>query len=353
MKKLKVPLIIGAVFLILALLKVFFLTPSKPGQTGTTGGVRQPVPVTGYIVKNEILNNEVYSSGTISANEEAELRPEVSGKITYLNLVEGGRVSEGTLLVKINDADLQAQLKKLQLQVKLAEEREARQRKLLEISGVSQEEYDIVLNALTTARADVENMMAQIAKTEIRAPFSGVLGLRKISVGAYVSPATLIATMQQIDPVKVDFSVPEKYMDLLKKGDKVFFSVQGLADTFTAKIYAIDPKIDLATRTIQLRALAPNKNTSIFPGAFTRVQLVLDQNKSAIMVPTESIVPVLKGQKVYLYKNGTVREQIVETGIRTSERIEVVSGLQLGDTVIVTGVMSIRQEAPVKMIRTF
>lgn len=356
MRKFKIPIIIVVVIALLALIKIFFLMPTKPeGQSGPMGqgGESKPASlVTGYIVKPEILSNEVYASGAISANEEAELRPEVSGKIVRLNIAEGGRVSKGELLVKINDADLQAQLKKLEFQLKLAEEKEGRQKKLLDISGISQEEYDIALGQLNVIKAEVENLMAQIAKTEIRAPFSGILGIRKVSEGAYVTPATVIVTMQQIDQVKVDFSVPEKYMNKIKKGDKIFFTIEGLDGNFSASIYAIDPKIDPSTRTVQLRALASNGSNKIYPGAFARVQLILDQNKSAMMVPTESIIPILKGQKVFLYRNGVAKEQLVETGLRTPTQIEVVKGLQFGDTIVVTGVMSTKQDMPLKLIKT-
>jgi membrane fusion protein, multidrug efflux system len=357
MSKFKIPMIVIAIIVVLALIKIFFLMPKKQeGQGGPMGGPGGPRPaslVTGYVVKPELLSNEVYASGAISANEEAELKPEVSGKITNLNIVEGGRVSKGELLVKINDADLQAQLKKLKLQFTLAEEREGRQKKLLDISGISQEEYDIALSQLNVIKADIENLMAQIAKTEIRAPFSGILGIRKVSEGAYVTPATIIVTMQQIDQVKVDFSVPEKYMTKVKKGDKILFTIDGLEGNFTASIYAIDPKIDPSTRTVQLRALASNGNNRIYPGSFAKIQLVLGQNKSAMMVPTESIIPVLKGQKVFLYKSGVAKEQLVETGLRTPTKIEVVKGLQFGDTVVVTGVMSTKQDAPLKLIKTY
>ncbi len=355
MRKFKLPLIIVAVIAVLALVKIFFLTPKKAETSGASGpNAAKPIAlVTGYIIKPELLDNEVYASGAISANEEAALRPEVSGKIVYLNIVEGGRVAKGELLVKINDADLKAQLKKLQFQLSLAEEKEGRQKKLLDISGISKEEYDIVLNQRDVARAEIETLMAQIAKTEIRAPFSGILGIRKISEGAYVTPADILITMQQIDQVKVDFSVPEKYMNKVKKGDQILFTLEGTEGTFSANIYAIDPKIDLSTRTVQLRAIAPNRNGKIFPGSFAKIQLVLNKNNKAIMVPTQSIIPILKGQKVYLYKNGKVGEQMVETGVRTSAKIEIVKGLAVGDTVIVTGVMSIKNETPVKLIQLY
>lgn len=350
MRKLRVPLLIVAVISVLALIKIFFLTPKKTENT-TAAAAKLPTAVTGYIVKPETLDNEVYASGTISANEDAELHSEISGKLTYLNIPEGARIGKGTLLAKINDADLQSQLQKLHLQLQLAEEKEARQKNLLDINGTSREEYDNAQNLVATIKSDISNMQAQIAKTEVRAPFDGVIGLRKVSIGAYITPTTLITTMQQIDPIKVDFAVPEKYMDRIKKGDKVIFTIQGLDGTFAATIYAIDPKIDLATRTVQLRAQAPNHSGKIFPGAFARIQLVLNQNKSALMVPTESIIPILKGQKVYLYKNGKAQEQVVETGLRTPAKIEITKGLQAGDTVVVTGVMNVRPEASLKMTK--
>lgn len=350
MRKLRVPLLIVAVISVLALVKIFFLTPKKTENVSATAA-KLPIAVTGYIVKAETLDNEVYASGTISANEDAELHSEISGKITYLNIPEGTRVGKGTLLAKINDADLQSQLQKLQLQLQLAEEKEVRQKNLLDINGTSREEFDNAQNLVATIRSDISNMHAQIAKTEVKAPFDGVIGLRKVSIGAYITPTTLITSMQQIDPIKVDFAIPEKYMDRIKKGDKVIFTIQGLDGNFSANIYAIDPKIDLATRTVQLRAQSPNHSGKIFPGAFARIQLVLNQNKSALMVPTESIIPILKGQKVYLYKNGTAQEQIVETGLRTPAKIEITKGLQAGDTVVVTGVMNVRQDALLKMTK--
>ena len=353
MKKLKTPIIIVTIIIALALIKIFFLSPKKFDRPAANNTPKPVITVAGYIVKPELLDNDVYSSGSVSANEEAELRPEVSGKIVALNMVEGGKVSKGELLVKINDAELQAQLKKLKLQLTLSQEKEVRLKSLLDINGVSKEEYDILLNQIESNKADIEDMEAQIAKTEIRAPFNGVLGLRKISQGSYVTPTTLVATMQQIDPLKVDFSVPEKYMDQIKKGDKVLFSVQGVDGNFSAKIYAIDPKIDPGTRTVQLRAVASNDQGKIFPGAFAKVQLLLKQNPNAIMVPTESIIPVLKGQKVYLYKNGVAQEQPVETGVRTPTQIEIVKGLQFGDTVVTTGMMYVKKDALLKLSKTY
>ncbi len=348
MAKLKFPLILLAIVAVLAVVKIFYLTP-KDTKAGPGKGPAPVAPVSIYVVKSEILDNKVYSSGTISANEEVELHPEVSGKIVHLNIQEGKHVRKGELLLKINDADLQAQLRKLELQIKLAQEREQRQKKLLEINGVSQEDYDIAMNQLGTIYADVDFTKAQIDKTEIRAPFDGVIGLRKISNGAYVTPLNVIATVQQIRPIKIDFSVPERYSDKIKTGDQIRFTIQGLGETFIGKIYAIDPKVDLSTRTVQLRALCNNQGEKIFPGSFARVELILASMPNAILVPTQSVVPILKGQKVFVFKNGEAVEQIVETGIRTDSQIEITKGISPGDSVITTGIMSIKQGTKVRL----
>jgi membrane fusion protein (multidrug efflux system) len=342
MSKLKIPLLIVVLIAVLAVVKIYVVDATDKTVAAapkTTKGV----VVTGYKVQPQLLDNQLYTTGTILANEEAELRPEIAGKVIRMNIAEGAKVQKGQLLLKINDAEWQAQLKKLKVQYTLAKDREQRQKRLLDISGVSQEEYDVVLNQLHTIEAEVDNIQAMIDKTEIRAPFTGTLGLRRVSEGSYVTPTTTIVTMQQTEPLKVDFSVPEKYMDKIKKGDKISFTVQGLRDTFTAQVYAIEPKIDMATRSVQLRALVKNTGGKILPGAFARISLLLAQQDKALMIPTEALVPILKGQKVFLIKDGKAQEQIVETGIRTAAQIEVLSGLAAGDTVVVTGVMNVRQ----------
>lgn len=318
---------------------------SKGGKPGGGG----PSNVSAIVIKPEMLSNEVYASGTIMANEEVELRPELSGKITQLNFTEGTKVTKGQLLVKINDADLQATFKKLQLQHKLAEEKLNRQKQLLAINGISQEEFDIQQNQYDVIKAEMDVATAQIAKTEIRAPFDGVVGLKSVSEGAYVSPTTIIASIQQINPAKIDFSVSERYASIVKKGDKLSFTIEGNNEQLTAQVFALEPKIDLATRTLHVRAICSNAKGEIYPGAFARVQLALNGIDSAMMVPTEAVIPDLKGKKVYRIKNGTAEVVKVITGLRTDQKIQITEGLSIGDTVIVRGIMSLRPGAAVRV----
>jgi membrane fusion protein, multidrug efflux system len=352
--RIKNVIVIALVVALLVGIKFIFF-PSESGQQDTKGGGKPggaggpSSNVSAYILKVEKLSNEVYASGTIMANEEVQLQPELSGKITQLNFQEGTKVSKGQLLVKINDADLQANYKKLQLQYKLAEERVDRQKKLLAINGISQEEYDILQSEYNVVKAEMDFATAQIAKTEIRAPFDGIIGLKNVSEGAYVSPSVIIASIQQINPVKIDFSISERYSSVVKKGDKLSFRIEGNDQQLTGQVFAIEPKIDMATRTVQVRAVCQNPKGDIYPGAFARVQLALSDIDSALMVPTEALIPDLKGKKVYIIKNGHAEYIKVITGLRTDESIQITEGLAAGDTVITRGIMSLKPGAKVKV----
>lgn len=329
---------------------LFFPSESSKGEKkGGNSGGGAPSNVTAIIIKAEKLSNEVYASGTILANEEVQLQPELSGKIIQLNFQEGSRVSRGQLLVKINDADLQANYKKLQLQYALADQKLQREKKLLDINGISQEEFDIIQNQYNVIKSEMDFATAQIAKTEIKAPFDGVIGLKHVSEGAYVSSNTVIANIQQINPVKIDFSVSERYSSIVKKGDKLSFTIEGNEEKFMAQIFAIEPKIDMATRTLQVRAICSNTKGDIYPGSFARVQLALNDIDSALMVPTEAVIPDLKGKKVYRIKDGKAESIKIITGLRTDEKIQVTEGLSIGDTIIVRGIMSLKPGASVKV----
>jgi membrane fusion protein (multidrug efflux system) len=341
-------LIIVIIVALLLAIKFIFFKGNTASNTPSSAPKNIAVPVTAVIAKAAKIGNEVYASGTVLANEEVELKPEASGKILQVNFKEGTHVEKGDLLIRINDADLQAQLKKLQVQLKLAVEEEAREKKLLEINGVSQEEYDVVLNQLNALKADEEYTKAQIAKTELRAPFSGSIGLKNISEGSYVTPLQTIAWLQQVDPVKIDFSIPEKYGSMVSKGAQISFTTSNSNATYKGEVYAIQPRIDEATRTLQVRALSPNKEGKIIPGSFVKVELVLKEYENTIMVPTEAIVPVLKGKTVFVSRGGKAEVQNIETGIRTDSTIQVVNGINVGDTVITSGLMQLRPGMGVK-----
>lgn len=337
--------------LLVAALAIPKLLVSGKNPAGRPAGSSQPNPlaVQARVVQPKLLQNTIRTTGTLLANEEVELRSEATGKVTGIFFKEGSRVSKGDLLVKINDTDLRAQLQKLQFQKELAEEREFRQRKQLETNLTSQEQYDIALNALNGVKADIEVVEAQIAKTEIRAPFDGQIGLKYISEGSYLSPAVKVANLLNIHPIKIEFSIPEKYATEVQPGDKISFTIQGSSNTYEGEIYAIEPKIDPLTRTLLVRALSPNPRRTLYPGAFADVQLISEQIPNALLIPTEAVIPELNAKKVFLYKNGKATSMAVETGTRTPEEIQVTSGIAAGDTVITSGTLQLRQGMPVKI----
>ncbi len=349
MKTLRNVIILILVIAVLVIIKIKFFPPNTPQVMSQQQGKPQPVTVTAHIVKPQKIDNKIYISGTLLSNEEVTLMPEVAGKILSIAFKEGSLVKKGDLLVKINDEDLQAQLKKLQLQEKLASEKEARQKKLVAINGISQEEYDASLTQLNSIAADIEVLRAQIAKTQITAPFNGTVGLKNISEGSYVTPGTPIATMQQSDPMKLDFYVPEKYASLVKVNGKLTFTTEVGNEKHDAVVMAIEPKVDAATRTIQVRAKTENKNGNLFSGSFVRIEFSLQETEDALMIPTESIIPILKGQKVFVARGGKAEEVKVATGLRSENKVQVLSGLVAGDTVIATGIMQLKVGSPLNI----
>ena len=277
------------------------------------------------------------------------MRSEISGKITKILFEEGKKVKKGDLLIKINDSELQATLKKNDARLTLAKDREFRYKQLLEKNLTSQQEYDTQLSDLNSVMADVEFTKAQIEKTEIVAPFDGVIGLRAVSVGSYINPQTKIATLQSINPIKVDFSVPQKYFGLMNSGKTIYVKMTSTGKTYTGKIYAVEPKIDLNTRTVQTRAIIPNESGELTPGAYVEINIVLENILNALMVPTDVIIPNINGEQVYLYHDGRVKPQTVKTGIRTDKEIQITSGLNVGDTLITSGIIQLRPNSTVKL----
>jgi membrane fusion protein, multidrug efflux system len=305
--------------------------------------------VSGVVVLPGPLENIVRSSGTVMASESVDLVAESAGRVEKIAFREGGHVRKGELLVKINDDDLQAQLRKTALQIQLASDQEERQRQLLEKNAVSREQYDIALNQVNTLKADRDNLVAQIRRREVRAPFDGVAGLRYVSEGGYVTQSTRIASLQKLNPLKVDFAIPEKYAGQVAVGDLVEFSSDETRLRFSGRLYAIEPRIDPAMGTLQLRAICANRGEKVFPGAFVHIDLRLRTIEDALMVPTQAIIPVFKGQTVLVRRNGMAVSVPVRTGLRTAASVQITEGISAGDTVITTGILQLRAGMPVRV----
>jgi membrane fusion protein (multidrug efflux system) len=306
---------------------------------------KPPISVEVILAGNSDFTSDIEVNGSVLSEEMVELHPEVGGRLIYLNIPDGARVAKGTVLAKINDADLQAQLQQQKVQLELAQKTEQRLNKLLAVNGVDQASYDAALSQVNLYEANINVLKAQIDKTVIRAPFAGRLGLRLVSEGAYVSPATVLGTLQETDKIKVDFSVPESYANLVKIGKTINIQTNASREDFMATISAIEPQINTATRNIKVRARL-NKGT-INPGAFVKV--LLNEKLKGIVVPTNSIIPDALSNQVVLVKNGKAVFQNVETGIRNSDVVEITDGIKIGDTIVVSGVLYVRPNGNVKI----
>lgn len=337
-------------FIIIALIfypKVNKLWKSSKEEDGPKKGV--VIAADAVLVKPVYLAESVKVSGTLTADEEVDLAFETSGRLTDIHFTEGSAVKKGELLAKLNDRDLQVQLSKLQIQQKLIQDIEYRQRTLLEKEAVSRESYDQILTQLKSNEAEIEIIRTRISYTEISAPFDGVIGLRNVSPGAYVTPQVIIARLTKIAPLKVDFAIPEKYSGTVKVGNSLDFSVEGQQKKNKAKVYAIEPTIDIQTRNILLRAEYSNSDRALLPGRFVNIELITKDIDNALCVPTQSIVPEAGKEKVFIVKDGMVKQSFVQTGIRTDKLVEIISGIASGDTVLTTGILQVKPGMPVKL----
>ena len=305
--------------------------------------------VNATVIRPQLLTDEILISGSLLPDEEVNLSFETSGKIIEINFQEGTFVKKGDLLAKVNDKPLQAQLKRLMAQLKLAEDRVYRQSALLERDAVSKEAYEKVKTELATLNADIDLVKANILQTELRAPFDGIIGLRQISVGTYASPSTIVAKLTKISPLKVEFAVPERYANDVKSGANLDFSLEGVLNPYQAKVYARESKIDPVTHTLTIRALYPNSESTVLPGRYASIRLKKQEIEDALAIPSEAIVPEMGKDKVFLYKAGKAQPVEIKTGLRTESQVQVVDGLQSGDTIIVSGTLQLRTGLPVTL----
>ncbi|GHV56011.1 MexH family multidrug efflux RND transporter periplasmic adaptor subunit [Bacteroidia bacterium] len=321
-------------------------TPApRPGG----GGRGMPLNVAVKIIKPENLVDVIRTTGNLVPDEDVDLTFETSGKITNIYFQEGSMVKKGDLLAKVNDKPLQAELSKLEAQIPLAEDRVFRQKSLLEKDAVSKEAYEQVTTELEKLHADIELAKARIAQTELRAPFDGVIGLRQVSEGTYASPTTVVAPLTKIIPLKIEFSVNERYTNLIRQGTHISFHVPPDLNNYTAQVYAVESRVDLKTRTLKARALYANPNGRLTPGRTASIEIKSNEIVNALTLPNEAIIAEMGRDIAYLYSEGKARQIEVVKGLRTASDVQALQGLHAGDTLIVTGVMQLRDGLPVKI----
>ena len=331
----------------LAVLGIRTFTPKvndeiKEKPVETKGKQSRDLNVKAVVLSATSISDEFFVSGSIIPDEEVNLSFETSGKITDIFFKEGTQVSKGDLLAKINDAPLQAELKKLESQLKLYTDRLYRQNALLEKEAVSQEAFQEAQTNLATLQAEIDKVVANIEQTELCAPFDGIIGLRQVSQGTYASPTTTIAKLTKTNPLKIDFAVPERYAGTLKNGTPLTFTVEGDLKEKSAKIYALDSHVNSDTRTFSVRALYDNSDGRLYPGRYVSVALTTQTFENTIAIPSQAIVSEMGVDKVFLYKSGKAIPAEIKKGVRTESMVQVLEGLSAGDTLITTGTMQLR-----------
>jgi len=310
---------------------------------------RPPLKADAFIVQTKVLLDQLEIPGSLVANQSTEIHPEVAGRITNIYFKEGAMVSKGTLLVKLNDADLQAQKRKLLVQLQVAKQNESRSEQLLKIQGISRQDYEAQALQVSNVNADLSVIQTQIEKTNIRAPFTGKLGLRMVSVGAYISSTTTISIISQLDQMRIDFTVPEKYSHEITNGQFVNFRVEGNDRLYSARVMATESNITQDTRTLGVRAVVQGNSNGLVPGNFAKVILNFEPDRNAIVIPTQAVIPQARGKKVYVFNNGKAKFVDVTTGIRDSSTVQITSGLKPGDTILITGLLAVKPDGPVAL----
>jgi len=328
---------------------IFFIGCKDKADASKGGGKPNGLSAVGHVVTPAAYSELYQASGSLLPNEEVNILPEIPGRVTGIHFKEGSTVQQGQLLVQLYDEEIRAQLKKLKSLRQLQLKTEERQKSLVDIGGISKQDYETTQTQVQSVDADIALAEAQLRATKIIAPFSGNIGIRNISVGAVVTPATLITTLQQTNTLKIDFNVPDQYRNAVSAGKEVLFSVTGIQDTLTGKITAIDPGADAVTRTIRVRAAVANPGNKLVAGSFARVLVPLQSNDYAILIPSQSVIPTTKDKLVAVVRNGKAELTKVILGARTDNKIEVLNGLQKGDTILTTGIMQVKQGMDVKI----
>jgi membrane fusion protein, multidrug efflux system len=324
-------------FIPLLALPLFASGAFAQGRAQSSG----PLKAETHVVKQAPFAQTLSTVGTLRANESVTLVPELSRRLVKIHVQEGSEVKAGDHLFKLDDSDLQAELGEIDARLKLAAINKERADNLLPKKAISQQEFDITTSELNLLQAEKNTQVVQIQKTEILAPFSGRVGVRQVSEGAFVSPATPLITLQDVSRIKVDFPLPERYSGEVKSGQKFTFTVSGNGEVFEGVVTVLEPAIDAATRSLLVRGLCSSPK-GLLPGGFAEVTLALDTLANGFMVPSQAIVPSPRGQGVYLIDNGKARMQTVEIGIRTDDQVQILRGVKDGDVVATTNLLRIR-----------
>jgi len=353
-KRTRIIVIILIILCIAGMIIYPFLMGTGSDKTGkditSQKRIDKPLFVKAQVIEYETMVDKFLTIGSIIPDEEVSLSFETAGKIIQITFQEGSVVRKGQLLARVNDAILQAELRKLQAQIPLAEAKVNRQKILLDKDVVSKESYEQVVTDLETLKADIELVKSKIELTELKAPFDGVIGLRSVSEGQYVDPTTRIAILTKISPLKIEFSINERQTNSIKEGIKLKFHLQDDPNIYSASVYAVESLLDVKTRTLKARALYPNTDGKLKPGRSCSIEIQMQEIRNTIAVPSEAVIAELGNDLAYIYREGKAEQVKLTKGIRTESKLQILDGLKVGDTLIVTGTMQLRTGMPVEIM---
>lgn len=331
--------------------------PSTPAPAATTataqkgpGGAPAGIAVEARIPLAVKLPQTITTVGSLRSDEAIVLRPEIAGRVAEIAFKEGQRVQRGQVLVRLDDSVQKADFGRARANLTLSRSKFERAEDLRSKGFISSQARDEAENTHKVAQADSELAAARLAKTEIRAPFGGVIGLRSVSVGDYVKEGQDMVNLEEIDPLKVDFRVPEVFLSQVKSGQVLQITMDALPErTWPGLVFAINPLIDANGRAIAIRAHVPNADGKLRPGMFARVRLLTSEARDSMMIPEESLFPVGDDKFVYKVVDGRAQRQKVEIGQRQDGKVEILGGLAPQDTVVTAGVVKLRDGAPVRL----
>jgi len=336
---------------ILIIICISVISCKKTENTSPNPRQKKPMGVEAWLVSSEAIDEKLRLPASIVANEFTEIKPELNGKILQINFKDGQAVSKGQWLFKLNDADPQARISKLKIQKEILLNTEKRQKELLQLQAIGQQEYDLALLQLRNAEADIKILETEIEKHLVRAPFSGTLGIRQISPGAVITPSTVLVGITDLSSVKIQFPLPEKYISTISKGDLIECKINGINHPLKAKILSSESSLDPKTRALLVSAQMIDKSVKLYHGLFAEVILDLRIKQSGMMVPTQAIIPQARDKKLVVLKNGLAEFISVELGVRDSSKVEILTGIAQGDTVIISGLMGVKPKSPVNIIK--
>jgi len=338
--------LIGVVLVVVAVSALYAARPRDPALVEPRRQAPESAPLRAkvYVVEPAAVTATVQTVGTLAANESIDLVSELSRRLVEVHVVEGSEVEAGALLFKLDDADLRAELSELEVRRRLAARTEERQRTLLgyDKKALSQQAFDQAVAELQIVEAQIAALRVTLAKTELRAPFAARVGLRRVSEGAWITPATLLTTLQDTSRIKIDFTLPERHAGSIAIGHSFRFQVAGHPEAFEGRIIALEPVIDAPTRSVLVRGLSENPGGTLFPGAFATIEIPVKRATAGILVPAQAILPSAEGYAVYVLRDGRAELQEVAIGQRTRESVEIQRGLEIGDTILVSNLLRVR-----------